>query len=43
MSFGQLDKWLEQSTISQLPKRSYSSDSDNQSKYEKKFHSFFFT
>jgi len=35
MSFGELSKWLEQPTISQLSKRSYSSDFDNQSKCKK--------
>jgi hypothetical protein len=45
MSFGQLGKWFEQSTISQLmvllPKRSYSSDFDNQSKWKKNVIVFF--
>jgi hypothetical protein len=34
MSFGGLSKWLEQPIISQLSKRSYSSDFDNQSKWK---------
>lgn len=35
MLFGQLNKWFEQSTISQLSKRSYSFDLDNQSNSKK--------